>query len=152
MPALLGNWRSGIGPLATRLARAIEDAAYRGELAEGWSLPSERSLADVLDLSRSTVVRAMDQLAEHGTVRRAQGAGTFIATPPQQRAVAAIPPPLRAYYKHGATIAPSLAAAVFPTSDDLPQDALALNAEDFAALGNFGSGYKWTFAHFVTLV
>lgn len=139
---MLGNWRSGSGPLSTRLARAIEDAAYRGELAEGWSLPSERSLADVLDLSRSTVVRAMDQLAEHGTVRRVQGAGTFIATPPQEKVFPAMPPPLRAYYKHGATIAPSLAAAVFPTSDDLPQDALALGADDFAALGNSGSGYN----------
>lgn len=142
MPALLGNWRSGSGPLATRLAQAIEEAAYRGELAKGWSLPSERSLADVLGLSRSTVVRAMEQLVEHGTVRRAQGAGTYIATPPQERVFAAIPPPLRAYYKHGATIAPSLAAAVFPTSDDLPPAALTLDSADFATLGNSASGYN----------
>ena len=79
LPALLGEWRNDAGPLAQRLADAVEQAVERGELLESWRLPSERDLAAALSISRSTTARAMQILAKHGTVRRVHGAGTFIA-------------------------------------------------------------------------
>jgi GntR family transcriptional regulator len=42
-------------------------------------LPTERELAEELGVSRSTVRRALDQMAAEGRVYRVQGAGTFVA-------------------------------------------------------------------------
>jgi DNA-binding GntR family transcriptional regulator len=89
MPALLGEWRNGAGPLAQRLADAVEHAVERGELLEGWALPSERTLAAVLDISRSTMLRGMELLAKRGVVRRVHGSGTFVAGRSGQAAGAA---------------------------------------------------------------
>lgn len=139
---LLGNWRADGGPLAARLAQAIEDAVRRNELAEGTALPPERRLADALDLGRSTVVRALELLAERGVVRRVQGSGTFIATPPPERVPDRLPPPLRTYYRAaGALAAPNLAAAVFPSARDLPADALTFGPADLPTTDDPASGY-----------
>ncbi|MFG1710966.1 PLP-dependent aminotransferase family protein [Nonomuraea sp. M3C6] len=141
IPALLGNWRAGSGALTVRLARAIEDAVHRGELTENSLLPPERRLADALDLSRSTVVRTLDLLTERGIVRRVQGSGTFVAAPPSKRVAALLPPPLRAYYQARALAAPNFAAAVFPSAQDLPRDALAFGESDLSTIDDPASGY-----------
>ena len=49
-----------------------------GTLRVGDRLPPERSLADALSVSRGTVVRAYDELAAVGLVRRLQGSGTTV--------------------------------------------------------------------------
>ncbi len=41
-------------------------------------MPAERLLADALGVSRGTVVRAYEELAEAGLAGRRQGAGTFV--------------------------------------------------------------------------
>lgn len=142
---ILGNWRSGNGPLAAQLGEAIEDAVERGELLEGWVLPSERALAAAFGISRSTVVRCMELLTERGTVKRSQGAGTFIATPPGSPISAPVPKSLWARHQLGADTSPGIVAAVFPSAADLPQEALQLRAEDFAESSSSfhgdGSGY-----------
>ena len=128
MPALLGEWRTGAGSLAQRLADAVDQAVERGELVEGWTLPAERGLSSALDISRSTTVRAMELLRQRGTVRRVQGAGTYVAGRPATTRRASLPPGLRARYRLGSSTDPGIAAAAVPSASDLPSEALTLTA------------------------
>lgn len=48
-------------------------------LAPHDKLPTERELAEELEISRLTVRRALDQLEHEGVVYRVQGAGTFVS-------------------------------------------------------------------------
>ncbi len=78
----------GRGPLYRRLADALRAAIGRGELPDGYLLPTERLLARRLALSRSTVVAAYDRLRDEQLVERRQGSGTRVrhAQPPRARA------------------------------------------------------------------
>ncbi|OHX35229.1 GntR family transcriptional regulator [Methylomonas sp. LWB] len=59
-------------PVYKQLQKRIADMIQSGELADGFSLPSERALAEALALSRTTVrrcyeeLRAQDRIASHG--------------------------------------------------------------------------------------
>jgi GntR family transcriptional regulator/MocR family aminotransferase len=78
-------------PLHRRLYRALRDAILDGRLAAGSRLPSTRTLAGELDLSRNTVLTAFDQLAAEGYVGGRAGAGTRVAedlAPPHPRPAA----------------------------------------------------------------
>lgn len=81
MIALLAN---AIDP-ASRTPRfeqveiALEAAILDGRLKAGTVLPREPDLAAGLGLSRQTVGRALNDLAERGLVIRRRGVGTFIA-------------------------------------------------------------------------
>lgn len=79
LAARLGRWAQGDGTLAAQLARAIEGLVVTGELRPGDRLPSERTLASAVSVSRGTVVAAYAVLAERGSVERRQGSGTRIA-------------------------------------------------------------------------
>lgn len=72
---------SGDGPLYIRLKNAIEEAVDAGRLAPGTALPAERELAMELGVSRVTVRRAIDALAQDGLLQRRHGSGTFVAQP-----------------------------------------------------------------------
>jgi GntR family transcriptional regulator len=52
-----------------------------GELDHGASLPPERQLADRLGTSRTTLRKALAELAAEGVLRRTQGSGNFVAPP-----------------------------------------------------------------------
>lgn len=67
------------GPLYRQLHRALRDAITDERLAQASALPPERDIADDLGVSRMTVRKALDALAEEGLVERRQGAGTFVA-------------------------------------------------------------------------
>ena len=54
-------------PLHRQLTEALREAILSGRLAAGTRLPSTRSLAGDLDVSRSTVVAAFEQLAAEGS-------------------------------------------------------------------------------------
>src|SRR5438067_12983045 len=56
----MGLWPTGPGPLQQKLARALVDAIRKGAVQPGIRLPSERSLAQALSISRTTVVAAYD--------------------------------------------------------------------------------------------
>jgi DNA-binding transcriptional MocR family regulator len=64
LAAVLDHWQSGTGPLYQQLAGAIVSLAESGSLEYGTRLPSERSLADCLHLSRNTVTAAYQQLRD----------------------------------------------------------------------------------------
>lgn len=72
------------GPLYLQLKRWIEDAIHRGEIKPGDALPSERDLAQRVDVSRVTVRKAVTQLVKDGVLVQRHGSGTFVA-PPAQR-------------------------------------------------------------------
>jgi GntR family transcriptional regulator/MocR family aminotransferase len=62
--------------LCASLRRAIRD----GVLKPGTRLPSSRSLAADLRISRTTAVLAFDQLAAEGVVETRSGSGTFVSS------------------------------------------------------------------------
>lgn len=74
----LGDWMSGSGPLFRRLAAALERAIRSGDLALGERLPSERHLAELLAVSRATVIAAYDHLRGLGIVDSRRGSGTRV--------------------------------------------------------------------------
>jgi GntR family transcriptional regulator len=61
--------------LARKLGQSIRDGRYQPDEA----LPSERVLAESLDVSRVTARSAIDQLVEQGLVIRRRGSGNYIA-------------------------------------------------------------------------
>lgn len=56
---------------------AIKDFIKRMNLAEGTKLPTERGLAQLLSVSRSTIRGALEDLEAEGTILRLHGKGTF---------------------------------------------------------------------------
>src|SRR5215207_11481324 len=65
-------------PLYRQLADALAGAVADGTLSEGERLPSERDLALMLGVSRTTVVTAYRELEARGLVRGYVGRGTFV--------------------------------------------------------------------------
>lgn len=62
-----------------RLRRALNNLIDSGVLSPGQSLPSERDLAALLNVSRVTVRKALAGLIAQGLLLQRQGAGTFVA-------------------------------------------------------------------------
>ncbi len=140
----LGNWRNGRGTVAERIAVAIEEAIYRGEISAGSRLPSERQLAEWLDVSRSTIIRSLDLLEAHQSVNRVQGSGTFVADAGSLVLRGPGPRPLYDQFRVSDRTVQSLLAGVFPSALGLPERAFELSFEDIAAPGPeaTGSGYN----------
>lgn len=61
-----------------RVRRHLEEVIDQG-LAPHEKLPTERELAESLEVNRQTVRRALDELERDGLVYRLQGAGTFVS-------------------------------------------------------------------------
>lgn len=93
--SLLASWHGARGPLYRQLSTALSGCVQSGQLTPGEQLPSERRLADLLQVSRSTVVAAYEELASGGWVSRRQGSGTHVAaTAPRQQEVLALRSPV----------------------------------------------------------
>lgn len=69
----------GAAPLYVQLERMIRSAIERHVLAPDEALPAERELAQVYNVSRVTVRKALDGLVEAHLLTRRKGAGTFVA-------------------------------------------------------------------------
>ena len=65
-------------PLYLQLQRALRGAIQNGALGPKDALPSERHLAIELGISRITVRKAIDGLADEGVLVRRQGSGNFV--------------------------------------------------------------------------
>lgn len=66
-------------PRYLQLARAIANAITEGRFQVNEALPSERTLAESLNVSRVTARAAIDQLVERGLIIRKRGSGNYIA-------------------------------------------------------------------------
>lgn len=62
-----------------QLAECIENGIANGTFPPDKPLPSERSLAKELNVNRSTVVAAYDELESNGLIQRNRGSGTTIS-------------------------------------------------------------------------
>jgi len=67
-------------PIYKQIAEHIEKGITSGELSPDHPLPSERALAKKLNVNRSTIVTAYDELHAIGLVVRKKGSGTHIST------------------------------------------------------------------------
>lgn len=80
MVRLMGDWGLGEGALHTQLAGHLRMLVVSGKLAAGVRLPSERSLAEALDVSRNTVGAAFDELRGDGILTSRRGDGTYVSS------------------------------------------------------------------------
>jgi len=120
----LGNWRtsSRSGPAYQGLADAIRLLIIDGVLPVGARLPSERTLAEALRVSRTTVTAAYNQLREDGYLHARRGARSTTALP--------VAPAARI---EPAPAALSLAAAALSAPEAAVTEALAEATADMGA-------------------
>ncbi len=65
-------------PAYLQLKHLLMDAIQSGALPAGEALPSERRMAEVLNLSRMTIRRALGELEEENLIERRLGSGTYV--------------------------------------------------------------------------
>jgi DNA-binding transcriptional MocR family regulator len=82
LAGLLTGWDAAGRSLKAAMADALRRLIASGDLLPGVRLPSERKLADVLSVSRGTVVAAYDDLRNDDLLRSRQGSGTVVAGAP----------------------------------------------------------------------
>lgn len=80
MTRLLGSWHRE-GPGYAALAATLRSLVLDGRLPLRARLPSERSLAIALGISRTTTTAAYDLLRDEGYVESRRGSGSHIALP-----------------------------------------------------------------------
>jgi len=68
-------------PLSLQIVRQLQEAIEAGRVAAGTRLPSTRSLARSLGVSRNTVLTAYEELAARGFVRSRRAAGMYAFVP-----------------------------------------------------------------------
>jgi GntR family transcriptional regulator/MocR family aminotransferase len=76
--AVVAETKPGI-TLYTALYRGIKNCIISGELPENWRLPSTRKLADMLNLSRSTVITSYELLQLEKLIVAKTGSGYRVA-------------------------------------------------------------------------
>jgi GntR family transcriptional regulator len=76
--------RESAAPLYARLKKLVAEAIAAGDLKEGDAVPSERDVADLLDVSRVTVRKAFSELVSDGVLTQRRGSGTYVSRPPRR--------------------------------------------------------------------
>jgi DNA-binding transcriptional MocR family regulator len=79
---VLSDWAVGTAPdgaMFRMLADRLRELIHAGDIPAGVRLPSERAIASVLGVSRTTVVTALDILRSEGLLVSRQGAGTHVS-------------------------------------------------------------------------
>lgn len=71
-------YEAGKGPRYQQLVRYLAACIRSGELGPETQLPPERALADLADVSRVTIRKAISALAEDGLLEQRRGSGTFV--------------------------------------------------------------------------
>ena len=76
------SWfREGHGPRYEQLYRHLVASIADGTLRPETQIPPERELAELAQVSRVTVRKAVAQLVEDGQLEQRRGAGTFVRVP-----------------------------------------------------------------------
>jgi 2-aminoadipate transaminase len=86
--------RESIVPLYRQIYEALREGILAGTLPESTRLPPERTLAERLDVNRSTVVHAYRELAADGLIEQRVGSGSRVVPqlrPGQPERSAAVP-------------------------------------------------------------
>lgn len=74
-----GEWyQQGRGPRYMQLCRHISGLVSGGTLVADDQLPSERDIAEIAQVSRVTVRKAIGELVSDGLIEQRQGAGSFV--------------------------------------------------------------------------
>lgn len=77
-----GDWlATERGPRYVQLRERLQEGIASGLLPANSSLPPEREIAELTDLSRVTVRKAIQELVKDGVVEQRQGSGSFIRAP-----------------------------------------------------------------------
>ncbi|MCY8307906.1 MocR-like pyridoxine biosynthesis transcription factor PdxR [Bacillus vallismortis] len=79
-------------PLHRQIEQYMKDKILHGEWAVGTKIPSQRTLADMFQVNRSTVTAAIDELTSQGLVEGRRGGGTKVVN--STWSVLAAEPPL----------------------------------------------------------
>src|SRR5512139_2412134 len=66
-------------PLYLQVRKALLNAIKRGVFQADDALPSERTLSEMIGISRVTARKAIDALASEGVIVRKHGSGNYIA-------------------------------------------------------------------------
>ena len=66
-------------PLYRQLYKGLRQAILTQQLLGGTKLPSTRTLAAELEISRNTVLNAFEQLMAEGYLETQHGSGTYVA-------------------------------------------------------------------------
>lgn len=72
-------------PLYYKLRESIREKILKGEYPPGSKIPSEQGLMREYNVSRMTVIRAINDLVQEGLLYRKQGKGTFVSIPQVQQ-------------------------------------------------------------------
>ncbi len=72
-------------PLYYKLRESIREKILKGEYLPGSKIPSEQELMEEYNVSRMTVIRAINDLVQEGLLYRKQGKGTFVSIPQVQQ-------------------------------------------------------------------
>lgn len=72
--------REGDKPIYQQIFEYIEEKIAYGEYPPGSRLPSERKMAEQLNVNRMTIVHVYDELQASGLVERKKGSGTRVST------------------------------------------------------------------------
>lgn len=83
IPKKFASWPKSVraqgGSLYTAIVKVIETEVREGRLKPGEQLPSQRSLADLLQIDFTTVGNAYKLAKQHGLLQSHKGAGTFVS-------------------------------------------------------------------------
>jgi GntR family transcriptional regulator len=77
-------------PLYLQLERILREQIDKGDLKPGSALPTEQELMSIYNLSRTTVRRALSQLARDKVVVKIQGKGTYVSQPEVKQELASL--------------------------------------------------------------
>jgi GntR family transcriptional regulator/MocR family aminotransferase len=115
------------GPIFRQIYLGLRQAILSGTFRSGDRLPATRDLADQLDVSRTVILLAYDQLLAEGFVEGRPGSGTYVS------AVLSADPPRRAERAARVRLSQFGAAAASAGSHvDFPQRRAPLLRYDFA--------------------
>lgn len=67
------------GPIQENLYNVLRDAILEGQISAGTKLPSSRALAEMMSISRNSVLAAFERLLDEGYLITKPSSGTYIA-------------------------------------------------------------------------